>query len=71
MQSIDEQGDVRCLIVELRGIMFTPIATYKPDEESRQSNYTIDAIGLHASEVPDEVSKRANDEYFGYARSQR
>ena len=58
LQCIDEHGDVRCLIVELRSIMFTPIAAYKPDEDSRQSNYTIDAIGLLASVVPDEVSAR-------------
>jgi hypothetical protein len=50
------------LIVELRAMMHTPIAAYKPkpDEEPKPSNYTIDAIGISADEVSDEVNF-----YFG------
>ncbi|KAI6219007.1 Protein Smaug [Aphelenchoides fujianensis] len=51
---IDEHGDVRCLIVELRGMMNTPIPIYTPREEIKPSNYMIDAIGIPALEVSDE-----------------
>ncbi|KAI6190439.1 Protein Smaug [Aphelenchoides bicaudatus] len=51
---IDERGDVRCLIVELRAMMHTPIAAYKPDEEPKPSNYSIDAIGMLPHEVSDD-----------------
>ncbi|KAI6188882.1 Protein Smaug [Aphelenchoides besseyi] len=53
-KSIDEYGDVRCLIVELRAMMHTPIAMYLPKEHPKPSNYMIDAIGIPALEVPDE-----------------
>lgn len=38
-------------------MMNTPIAAYKPkeDQEPKPSNYTIDAIGMSAGEVSDEV----------------
>ena len=46
------------MIVELRAMMHTPIAAYKPkvDEEPKPSNYTIDAIGMSADEVSDQVN---------------
>lgn len=36
-------------------MMSTPIAAYKPSEEPKPSNYVIDAIGIPASDVSDEV----------------
>ncbi|CAD5232239.1 unnamed protein product [Bursaphelenchus xylophilus] len=51
---IDENGDVRCLIVELRSMMNTPIAAYEPAVMPRPSNYMIDAIGIFGDEIPDE-----------------
>ncbi|CAD5224376.1 unnamed protein product [Bursaphelenchus okinawaensis] len=51
---IDENGDVRCLIVELSSMLNTPIAAYEPTYIPRPSNYMIDAIGIPGEQIPDE-----------------
>jgi hypothetical protein len=50
---IDENGDTRCLIFELRQMMNTPICAYSPPSRMDVSARNVDGMGLSAEEVDD------------------